>query len=312
MKILELFGGIGAPRKALELLDYEVESTYIEYDPAKVAAYNAIYDENFEASDIRDHEPNGYDHYDMIVHGSPCTNFSVAGNGEGAAIGSETESSLLWESVRIITMTRPKVVVWENVGGALSNNGGQTFRQYITTMSVLGYNNSWRVLRSSEFGIPNNRPRLFVVSHLEHEFDFNELQHKPIRKLDEFVDFSEHLFDWSYTRDFKDTTNYYQLASNTGEMNVQAWRIYKRDSIFGTFGKRQRFKIGVKDTANNFLARYITTVEAYKLLGFTEQDHDRAAKVSTRSQLYAQAGDSICVPVLVELFSKLFKENNEH
>ena len=99
IKILELFGGIGAPRKALQNLGVDVKSIdYVEIDAKAVASYNAIFDNRQVAQDVCGWNLKP----DILVHGSPCQDFSIAGHQKGGDPNSRTRSSLMWETVHII------------------------------------------------------------------------------------------------------------------------------------------------------------------------------------------------------------------
>ena len=151
IQILELFGGIGSPRIALKNLGVPVKSIdYVEIDEKAVRSYNAMF-----------HKDLAYDTQtvvgwnlkpDILVHGSPCQDFSIAGHQKGADEGSETRSSLMWETVHIIEQMgewKPKVVVWEKSG--CNNRWGLTTiediaRDYEKTHPdkiVLAATNNW-------------------------------------------------------------------------------------------------------------------------------------------------------------------------
>ena len=163
IKLLELFGGIGAPRKALERLGYNVNVVdYVEIDAPAVKSYNAIYNETYEAQDILTWDKDL--EVDMIFHGSPCQDFSLAGKQAGGDKDSGTRSSLLYETVRIVEKTLPKYVIWENVKNVISQKHKHNFDNYLNEMKQLGYSNYYQVLNAKDYGIPKNRERVFTVS----------------------------------------------------------------------------------------------------------------------------------------------------
>lgn len=166
MKILELFGGIGACSKALERLgiDFEI-ADYVEIDKYAVKSFNAIHNTNFEPQDIR--EWNKDIKVDLVMHGSPCQDFSLAGKQAGGDIGSGTRSSLMYETIRIVGKLRPKYVIWENVKNLLSKKHKHNFDAYLQTMEALGYKNYYQVLNAKDYGIPQNRERVFTISILD-------------------------------------------------------------------------------------------------------------------------------------------------
>ena len=98
------------------------------------------------------------------MHGSPCQDFSVAGNNKGGDEGSGTRSSLMYETIRIVKKLKPKYVIWENVKNLLSKTHIHNFRRYIQEMERLGYNSYYQVLNAKDYGIPQNRERVFTIS----------------------------------------------------------------------------------------------------------------------------------------------------
>lgn len=99
---------------------------------------------------------------DLVVGGSPCQSFSVAGKREGL----KGESGLMFEYIRAVREIRPRWFLWENVPGALSSEGGEAFRQLLSEMDKLGYGMAWRVLDAQFFGVAQRRRRVFLVGHL--------------------------------------------------------------------------------------------------------------------------------------------------
>ena len=165
IKILELFGGIGAPRKALQNLGYKVNTIdYVEIDKDAVKSYNAIFSENFKPQDILNWNKDVQ--VDMIFHGSPCQDFSIAGTNMGGDYGSGTRSSLLYETLRIVEKIKPKYVIWENVKNVISKKHKHNFDNYLSEMEKLGYTNYYQVLNAKDYGIPQNRERVFTISIL--------------------------------------------------------------------------------------------------------------------------------------------------
>ena len=193
IKILELFGGIGACSKALERLsiDYEI-ADYVEIDKYAVKSFNAMHGTNFEPQDICEWDKDI--DCDLIMHGSPCQDFSLAGLQAGGDEGSGTRSSLMYETVRIVKKLRPKYVIWENVKNLLSKKHKHNFDSYLEIMEKLGYVNYYQVLNAKDYGIPQNRERVFTISirkDLGQGFEFppkQELKLKLKDMLEDIVD----------------------------------------------------------------------------------------------------------------------------
>lgn len=163
LKVLELFGGIGACTAALKRLgiDFEVVD-YVEIDKYAVASFNAINETNFEPQDITKWDKDI--EVDLIMSGSPCQDFSLAGLGKGGDKGSGTRSSLMHENIRIIEKLKPKYVIWENVKNLLSKKHIHNFNAYLEAMEELGYYSYYQVLNAKDYGIPQNRERVFTIS----------------------------------------------------------------------------------------------------------------------------------------------------
>lgn len=183
LKILELFAGIGACSKALENLNIPHEIVdAVEIDKYAITSFNAIHGTNFEPQDITKWDKD-FEDIDLIMHGSPCQDYSVAGKQAGGDKGSGTRSSLMYESIRIIEKIKPKYVVWENVKNLLSKKHKHNFDAYLETMSMLGYNNYYKVLNAKDYGIPQNRARIFTIS-IRKDIDSNSFIFPSKNELD--------------------------------------------------------------------------------------------------------------------------------
>lgn len=164
MKILELFAGIGACSTALKRIGIDLEIVdAVEIDKYAMASFNAIHGTNFEVQDIVEYD-KVFEDLDLITHGSPCQDFSVAGKQAGGDLGSGTRSSLMYETIRIVGQNRPKYVLWENVKNILSKKHKHNFDKYIETLETLGYNSYYQVLNAKYYGIPQNRERIYTIS----------------------------------------------------------------------------------------------------------------------------------------------------
>ena len=172
IRVLELFAGIGACSKAFTNLGIPHQIVdAVEIDKYAIKSFNAIHNTNFEPQDISQWDKDL--DVDLIMHGSPCQDFSVAGKQAGGDEGSGTRSSLMYETLRIVEKLKPKYVIWENVKNLLSKKHRHNFDAYLKSMEDLGYHNDYKVLNAKDYGIPQNRERVFTVSirkDLEAEF----------------------------------------------------------------------------------------------------------------------------------------------
>ncbi len=191
LKYLSLFSGIGSPEQALKNLGIKFELVgFSEIDKFAIKSYCAVHgvDESLNLGDITkikiEELPKDLD---LITHGSPCQDFSVAGKGKGADEGSGTRSSLMWNTVAICEYCKPKYVIWENVKNVLSKKHKHSFDKYLNEMDRIGYNNFYKVLNAKDFGVPQNRERVFVISirkDLKIDYQFPEGFDNGIRLKD--------------------------------------------------------------------------------------------------------------------------------
>ena len=161
IKILELFGGIGACSKALERLNIEHEVVdYVEIDKYAVKSYNAMYGTNFEPQDITTWDKDI--EVDLVIVGFPCQDISLAGKQKGIIKG-ETRSGLMYEMMRIIEKTKPKYVIAENVKNILSNKFRPQLEEFLCFLTQKGYSINMDCLNAKDYGIPQNRERVFII-----------------------------------------------------------------------------------------------------------------------------------------------------
>ena len=167
MKFLDLFAGIGGFRLGMESAGHECVG-FCEIDKYARASYKAIHNTEgeIELHDITratDESIRGIGSVDIICGGFPCQAFSIAGNRRGFE---DTRGTLFFEIARFASILRPKYLFLENVRGLLNHDGGATFETIIRTLDELGYDVEWQVLNSKNFGVPQNRERVFIIGHL--------------------------------------------------------------------------------------------------------------------------------------------------
>ena len=164
MRYVSLFSGIEAASVAWRPLGWEpLAFSEIELFPSAVLAHH--YPGVPNLGDITRIDWSAHDDChtaDLVVGGSPCQSFSIAGRREGL----EGASGLMWEYVRAIQAIRPQWLIWENVPGALSSSGGEDFRCLLQALDELGYGLAWRVLDAQYFGVAQRRRRVFLVGSL--------------------------------------------------------------------------------------------------------------------------------------------------
>lgn len=170
LKLLSLFSGIGAFEKALDNLnvDYELVN-FCEFDKYAVKSYCAIHnvDESKNLEDITtvDEKKLPKD-IDILTYGFPCQDISLAGKQQGLfnEDGTLTRSGLFFDALRIIEHCQPKIAVAENVKNLVSKKFNAQFQVVLASLDCAGYNNYYAVLNAKDFGVPQNRERVFIVS----------------------------------------------------------------------------------------------------------------------------------------------------
>jgi len=242
------------------------------------------------------------------MHGSPCQDFSRIEKKQGGVKNSGTRSSLLFETIRIIKemKNKPKWIIWENVKGVLDRNMRDSFFIYLKELESLGYESKYEILNAMDFGIPQKRERIFVVSCLgANSFSFNKLERKGTRPLSEFLekDVSE-----LYTM----TQPYMLKFLNKSIDNSFRGRLKViKDFSYTISTKQMRVpNSGIIDIGNGKY-RYLTERECLRLMGFDDCDIDKLEKVHPRrknctsSKLYKQVGNSIVVDILMTIINRM-------
>lgn len=136
---------------------------YSEIDKYASAIYQSHYPTHHNYGDITKIDAATLPDFDLLVGGFPCQAFSIAGKRKGFA---DTRGTLFFEIARIINHKKPRLLVLENVKGLLSHDSGRTFFTVVHTLDELGYDLQWQVLNSKDFGVPQNRERIYIVGHL--------------------------------------------------------------------------------------------------------------------------------------------------
>lgn len=305
LKILELFGGIGSPRIALRNIGIPVKSIdYVEIDLKAVKSYNAMFAKELS---YKTQSVVGWDlKPDILIHGSPCQDFSIAGLQKGADPGTETRSSLMWETIRIIQQMgvwKPRIVIWENVKNVLSKHMIHNFNGYLREMEKLGYTNSFEVLDTREFGLPQARERVFTISCLDGtHFDFTDLIRTPMRDIREFMS--------DYREEHIVTQPSMLGRIGVGESGFNGRVQVIKDYCTTITTKQMRCpNSGVVKVPEGY--RYLTEIECWRLQGYSDEDYYNALSVHPGTKgklngaLYKQSGNSIPVTIFESIFRKI-------
>ena len=187
LRVFTAFSGYDSQCLALDRLkrdypqfDYELIG-WSEVDKYAIQAHNALYpqwaDRNF--GDISKIDWDQVPDFDLFTYSSPCQDFSNAGLQRGGEEGSGTRSSLLWECRRAIIAKRPKYCLLENVKALVSKKFMPLFNKWQDELAEYGYANFWQVLNAKNYGVPQNRERVFLWSILRTEDDPRPEYHFP-------------------------------------------------------------------------------------------------------------------------------------
>lgn len=199
IRLIELFAGIGSQAKALKNIGANFEHwRVIEWDKYAIQSYNAVHNTNFEPMDIQkvhaadlgiaERERYCY----IVTYSFPCQDISGAGKMAGFSKGSGTRSGLLWEVERLLDECEgnlPQILLLENVPLLLSKKNLPDFHQWQSKLESLGYTNYTKILNSKDYGIPQNRARVFMVSLLgQYYYEFPKRQKLKLRLKDMLED----------------------------------------------------------------------------------------------------------------------------
>ena len=345
MKFLDLFAGIGGFRLGMESAGHECVG-FCEIDKFARASYQAIHDtkgeiELHDITAVSDEFIRGIGRVDIICGGFPCQAFSIAGNRRGFE---DTRGTLFFEIARFASILRPRYLFLENVKGLLNHENGITFETIISTLDELGYNVEWQLLNSKDFGVPQNRERVFIIGHLRGErtrriFPLSSTG----RQVDKHQEQSTNTLTTRYPNS-QGVGSYIiesesQKVKSIGNINPSGngmnGEVYQADGLAPTLttmqGGGQEPKIiqrghgynqgGEHDIAptltsnsyheNNHLSdgfriRKLTPRECWRLQGFPDWAFDKAQEVNSNSQLYKQSGNSVTVNVIAAI-AKEFK-----
>lgn len=212
MKVLSLFSGIGAFEKALDNLQIPYElAGFSEIDKYAVKSYCAIHgvDESMNLGDITKIDEKALPKdIDLITYGFPCQDISLAGKQKGLFNndGTQTRSGLFFEALRIIEATKPKIAIAENVKNLTGKKFKEQFELVLKSLEEAGYNNYWKVLNAKDYGIPQNRERVFIISIRKDiddgEFEFPEGFPLELRLKDMLDDEVDEKFYLTTTADY--------------------------------------------------------------------------------------------------------------
>lgn len=346
VRLITLFSGYDSQALAFKYLDKEIEHyKAVEFNKFALQSLNEIHNTKFKVLDIKSVNGNDLNIVDkskyqyIMTYSFPCTDLSIAGKMQGMEEGSNTRSSLLWEVKRLLNETEelPDVLIMENVPQVLTAKG---WYQWNVFLEKKGYSNYTQVLDAQNFGIPQHRERVFMVSILG---DYNYSFPKKIKLESKLKDFLENEVDDKYFLSAKmiegmKNTKFSSYQYNNNNMTDK--KIIK--TLTTSSGERAPLFIKVKDKGNYFewqekgkldkdcrcykencIASTITTTnvgktllkdlrirrltpkECFRLMGVKPSDYSKITCSDT--QKYKQAGNSIVTTCLMAIYSQLYE-----
>lgn len=205
LRVFEAFSGYGSQSIALRNIGVEHEVVAIsEIDKYAIKAYEAIHGEVNNLGDISKIKVEDIPEHDLFTYSFPCQSISVSGKQEGIVRG-KTRSGLLYECERIIEHCKPKYLLMENVKNLVGKKFKPQFEEWLKYLEDLGYTNYWKVLNAKEYGVPQHRERVFVVSILGEHKPYEFPSALPLEK--KLKDVLENNYDKKY--DLKDVKKFF-------------------------------------------------------------------------------------------------------
>lgn len=316
---------------------------FCEIDKFARASYKAIHDtrgetELHDITAVSDESIRKIGRVDIICGGFPCQAFSIAGNRRGFE---DTRGTLFFEIARFASILRPRYLFLENVKGLLNHDRGNTFEVILSALDELGYDAEWQVLNSKNFGVPQNRERVFIIGHLRGRSTRRIFPLSSTgRQVDKYQEQSTNTLTTRYPNS-QGVGSYIiesesQRVRSIGNINPSGngmnGEVYESTGLAPTLttNKGEGVKIiqrahgynqgGEHDIVptitsnsyqeNNHLSdgyriRKLTPRECWRLQGFPDWAFDKAQEVNSNSQLYKQAGNSVTVNVIAAIAKEL-------
>ena len=332
IKYLSLFTGIGGFDLPCREMGFECVG-WSEIDKYAIKTFEVNFPElkGKNIGDIIKVNPDTIDNFDLLVFGSPCQSCSISSNNR---IGLNGKSGLFRDGLKVLKHKHPSWFIWENVKGVLSSNKGEDWKEITKSFEKAGYNFHYQVLNSADYGIPQQRKRIFMVGQRKDLGNFN-FKFPPKQELKIFLkDIIENRYtdrDVSYTID----ANYFK----TSQTNPRAYLEDNKRQIvfncpvrigqFGNGGQGERVyslsgtsiclsangggwgaKTGLYEIDGGI--RKLYTIECFRLQDFPDEFHNKAKEAGVSdTQLYKQAGNSVTVNVIRCILNSLFKGLNK-
>ena len=290
MTYLSVCSGIEAVGVAWEPLGFRPIG-FSEIEPFPCELLKQKYPNVKNYGDITQYEKWNAGEFDILVGGTPCQSFSIAGKRGGTA---DKRGALMYAYLGIVETYRPRWVIWENVPGVLFSNSGYDFASFLAGLEQCGYGWAYRVLDAQYFGVPQRRRRVFVVGHIDNRTDLaakvlfeqqgvcgniaagSETQKEATATIGKGVNYFRRGGNFKYHKDKKAATLRSSAASDCFDLVLASEKKY---------------------------IRRLTPLECERLQGFLDdytqiEWHGKPAEQCPDSLRYKAIGNSMAVPVM--------------
>ncbi len=313
-KSIDLFAGIGGIRKGFEHI---CETVYAnDFDSSACKTYSANFGE-IDCSDLRDVVKNmdkKIPKFDILLGGFPCQSFSIAGKRQGFA---DTRGTMFFEVEKILEKYKPKAFLLENVRNLENHDKGNTLKVILTVLTEkLGYDVHYKVMNAKDFGVPQNRPRIYIVGFKKKvDFKFPEPTKRVKLKsiLEKKVDPKHYISQMYYEGLERHRNRHAEKGNGFGYMVLDPEGIANA-LVVGGMGRERNlikdkpinvYKNGMdkKLTKNTLGLRKLTIRECARLQGFPDTFHFPVKD----GPAYKQLGNSVAVPVMKAVADEMAK-----
>lgn len=311
LRVFTAFSGYDSQCMALDRagIDYKLVG-WSEIDKYAIAAHNAVYPQyaGCNYGDISRIDWAQVPDFDLFTYSSPCQDFSRAGLQRGGTKGSGTRSSLLWECEKAIEAKRPKYMLFENVAALVSQKFIRLFNEWQLLLDRMGYTNFTQVLNAKDYGVPQNRERVFMVSvrDCEQPYYFP----KPVTLTKCIGDVLEYNVPEEY---FLSERMLKGFERHNDKHKAKGNGFIFKPKNGNDIANALRANGALSSTDNAILdsnrIRRLTPKECLRLMGVVDTYSDKMMAVLSKSRCYQVAGNSIVVDVLAAIFDQLFNGN---
>lgn len=304
LTFFDLFAGIGGFRTGLERTGHFRCIGHCEIDPHADKSYRTIHNidpKEVYYADATNINPEEIPGFDLLTAGFPCQSFSLAGKRRGFE---DQRGTLFFEIVRILKVKQPQFFLLENVPGLLSHDSGRTFNAILSALSELGYGMEWQVLNSLDFGVPQNRKRVYIVGYLDPRcagkiFPFPETDGKaPVQATRGMSGVL--LIKEATRRGYKEAAPGDSVDTSYAAQNMKRARVGR--GIAYTLTTKPDKAVVEPDMR----IRRLTPRECLRLQGFPEEQIKKLLAVTSDSQAYKQAGNAVTANVVEAVGKRLY------